>query len=56
LNQNFAFFLVKSGVEMSIFDQKRMKIRILQNFGLCIVLDVNIVTEKKVEMQNMHPL
>jgi hypothetical protein len=55
LNRNFDFFLVKSRVEMSIFDQKRMKIRIFQNFGLCIVSDVNIVT-KKVEMQNMHPL
>jgi hypothetical protein len=41
---------------MSIFDQQRMKIRIFQNFGLCIVSDVKIVTEKKNEMQKMHPL
>jgi hypothetical protein len=34
---------------MSIFDQKRMKIRIFQNFGLCIVSDVNIVTENKLK-------
>jgi hypothetical protein len=33
-------------IEMSIFDQKRIKIRFFQNFGLCIVSDVNIVTEK----------
>jgi hypothetical protein len=33
-------------VEISFFDQKRMKIRFFQNFGLCIVSDVNIVTEK----------
>jgi hypothetical protein len=47
LNRNFYFFLVKSGVEMSIFDQKRMKIRFFQNFDLCIVSDVNMVTEKQ---------
>jgi hypothetical protein len=31
---------------MSIFDQKRMKIKFFQNVGLGIVSDVNIVTEK----------
>jgi hypothetical protein len=40
------FFLVKYGVEMSMFDQKRLKIRFFQNDGLSIVLDVKIVTEK----------
>jgi hypothetical protein len=34
---------------MSIFDQKRMKIRFYQNFGLSIVLDVKMVTEKLLE-------
>jgi hypothetical protein len=41
---------------MSIFDQKGMKIRFFQNFDLSIVSDVNKVTEKIAERQNMHPL
>jgi hypothetical protein len=34
---------------MSVFDQKRMKIRFFQNFGLCIVSDVNKVARKLLE-------
>jgi hypothetical protein len=34
---------------MSIFDQNRMKIRLFQNFGLIIVLDAKILTEKLLE-------
>jgi hypothetical protein len=42
--------MVEYGVEMSIFDQKRLKIRFFfQNFGLSMVLDVKIVTEKLLE-------
>jgi hypothetical protein len=48
LNQNFDFFLVKYGIEMSIFDLKRMKIRFFQNFGL-YASDVNKVTENVLE-------
>jgi hypothetical protein len=47
--QNLDFFFVEYGVEMSIFDQKRLKIRFFQNFGLSIVLVVKIVTEKWLE-------
>jgi hypothetical protein len=36
-------------VEISILDQKRLKIRFFQNFGLSIVLDDEIVTEKLLE-------
>jgi hypothetical protein len=35
---------------MSIFDQKRKKIRFFQKYGLSIVLDVKIVTEKLLEV------
>jgi hypothetical protein len=49
LNQNFYLFLVEYGDEMSVFDQKRMKIRFFQNLSLCIVSDVKIVTRKLLE-------
>jgi hypothetical protein len=49
LNQNFYLFLVKYGVEMSVFDQKQMKIRFFQNLGLFIVSDVKIVARKLLE-------
>jgi hypothetical protein len=49
LYRNFDFFLVKYEFEMSVFDQKRMKIRFFQNYVLSIVLVVKIVTKKLLE-------
>jgi hypothetical protein len=34
---------------MSVFDQKRMKLRLFQNLSLCIVSDVKIVARKLLE-------
>jgi hypothetical protein len=47
MNPIFYFLLIKSWVEMSIFDQKWRKTRLFQNFGLRSVSTVLIIKRKK---------